>query len=92
MSESWLTAAACRNEDVELFFPSGSTSSNAVATIRAAKEVCASCDVREACLEYALDNNIDAGVWGGLDEDERRSLRRKIKREEREQREQRQAS
>jgi WhiB family transcriptional regulator, redox-sensing transcriptional regulator len=32
--------------------------------------------VIEQCLEWALDTNQDAGVWGGMSEDERRTLRR----------------
>lgn len=71
----WRSQAACTAEDPELFFPIGTTGP-AVDQIATAKEVCARCDVRESCLEFALDTKQDAGVWGGLTEDERRSLRR----------------
>lgn len=71
----WRTRAACIDEDPELFFPVGTTGP-AVDQADEAKRVCASCEVREPCLEYALDTNQDAGVWGGLTEDERRALRR----------------
>ena len=30
----------------------------------------------EDCLQFALDTNQDAGVWGGLGEEERRVIRR----------------
>ncbi len=74
---TWTGAAAhaCTDEDPELFFPIGTTGP-AVDQADAAKRVCARCDVREECLEFALATNQDAGVWGGLTEDERRTLKR----------------
>jgi WhiB family redox-sensing transcriptional regulator len=39
-----------------------------------AKAVCASCTVRQACLEYALAAREREGVWGGLTERERRRI------------------
>ncbi len=71
----WRSRAACIDEDPELFFPIGTTGP-AVEQSDAAKRVCARCDVREQCLEFALSTNQDAGVWGGLTEDERRTLKR----------------
>jgi WhiB family transcriptional regulator, redox-sensing transcriptional regulator len=71
----WRSRAACVDEDPELFFPIGTTGP-AVEQSDAAKRICARCDVREGCLEYALATNQDAGVWGGLTEDERRTLKR----------------
>jgi WhiB family transcriptional regulator, redox-sensing transcriptional regulator len=72
----WRHRAACRDEDPELFFPIGNTGP-ALLQIEEAKAVCMRCDVREACLQWALDSGQDAGVWGGLSEDERRALRRR---------------
>ncbi|MFI2434716.1 WhiB family transcriptional regulator [Streptomyces sp. NPDC018693] len=37
----------------------------------AAKERCARCPVREACADYAIDNGIRDGIYGGLTVDER---------------------
>lgn len=71
----WRSQAACVHEDPELFFPVGTTGP-AVEQSEEAKRVCARCEVREPCLEFAIATNQDAGVWGGLTEDERRSLRR----------------
>ena len=31
----------------------------------------------DTCLRWALDTGQDAGVWGGLSEDERRALKRR---------------
>ncbi len=72
----WWQAAACLEEDPELFFPVGNTGTAAV-QIEAAKEVCRRCEVVQTCLEWALDTGQDAGVWGGLSEDERRALKRR---------------
>ncbi len=71
----WVHYARCRDEDPELFFPVGTTGPAAV-QIDAAKLVCLECDVRMECLEWAMATAQDAGVWGGLSEDERRALRR----------------
>jgi WhiB family redox-sensing transcriptional regulator len=66
---------ACRDEDPELFFPVG-TSGPALVQTEAAKTVCRRCPIRPQCLSWALTSGQDAGVWGGLDENERRRLRR----------------
>jgi WhiB family redox-sensing transcriptional regulator len=71
----WRGNALCKDEDPELFFPIGTTGP-AAEQADAAKRVCGRCDVREQCLEFALSTNQDAGVWGGLTEDERRTLKR----------------
>jgi WhiB family redox-sensing transcriptional regulator len=64
------TGALCAQVDGDLWFPEkgGST--------REAKRICAGCDLRAACLEYALKRDDRFGVWGGLSEAERRRLRR----------------
>jgi WhiB family redox-sensing transcriptional regulator len=73
--QDWRHQAACLDEDPELFFPIGTTGP-ALSQIERAKAVCARCDVRAECLAWAVETNQDAGVWGGLDEDERRAVRR----------------
>lgn len=67
---AWQADALCAQTDPEAFFPEkgGST--------RDAKRVCNECPVREACLEYAMDNDERFGIWGGLSEHERRRLRK----------------
>jgi WhiB family redox-sensing transcriptional regulator len=66
-------------EDPELFVPVGNTGP-AVDQIDQAKSVCRECGVSTHCLEYAIKENQDTGVWGGLSEDERKSLKRKYAR------------
>lgn len=59
-----------------LFFPIGNTGP-AIMQIEEAKAVCRRCDVVDTCLKWALESGQDAGVWGGLSEDERRALKRR---------------
>jgi WhiB family redox-sensing transcriptional regulator len=71
----WIEHSRCIGEDPELFFPVGSTGSALAQTARAI-EICEGCPVRAECLEWALETCQDAGVWGGLGEEERRQIRR----------------
>jgi len=75
----WRNHAACLQEDPELFFPIGNTGP-ALAQIEQAKVVCRRCEVSDTCLAWALESGPDAGVWGGLSEDERRALKRRTAR------------
>ncbi|MBO2453823.1 WhiB family transcriptional regulator [Actinomadura barringtoniae] len=72
--DSWVDYARCRSADPELFFPIGPDE------LAAAKTFCRRCHVRQACLDFALDTGQRHGVWGGLDQDERRRLRRRARR------------
>lgn len=71
----WRAEARCLGSDPNLFFPQGGTGAF-LAQAEAAKQVCRECAVRLRCLEFALETNQGTGVWGGTNEDERRSLRR----------------
>lgn len=71
MTQDWQLRAACRGQDTELWFPEG-IESLAIAV----KSVCARCPVADECLAWALDASEAWGIWGGLDEDERRALHR----------------
>ena len=71
----WRHVAACREEDPELFFPIGTTGP-AILQIERAKQVCGRCTVTGDCLEWAIQTGQDAGVWGGLSEEERRAFKR----------------
>jgi len=72
----WRHRAACIGEDSELFFPIGSTGP-ALLQIEDAKAVCRRCPVAESCLTWAIDAKIEHGVWGGMAEDERRTMKRR---------------
>lgn len=72
---NWRHHAACLGQDPELFFPIGTTGPALDQTERA-KAVCQYCPVITDCLEWAVATRQEAGVWGGLTDDERRTLRR----------------
>lgn len=67
----WRDVAACRGADPELFFPDGDIKA-ARAQVKGAKLICRGCPVRAVCLSWALASGQEAGIWGGLTEDERR--------------------
>jgi WhiB family redox-sensing transcriptional regulator len=69
----WRDRSACLGEDPELFFPIGDGGAS-VSQVQQAKKVCRRCPVIQPCLESALANG-DEGVFGGLDDRERRRLR-----------------
>ncbi len=71
-ARDWRDLAACRGFDPELFFPIG-TSGPAATQIEEAKQVCAICPVREACLDWALRRREGYGIYGGMTENERRT-------------------
>ena len=68
MNLSWRQSAACRGVDPDVFYPPPDEEAEI------AKAVCAQCNVRQACLEYALANRERDGVWGGATEKERRRI------------------
>ena len=78
----WRDRAACLEVDPELFFPIGNTGP-ALLQIDEAKAVCRRCPVVDTCLKWAIETGQDAGVWGGLSEDERRALKRRTARQRR---------
>jgi len=65
----WQDGARCAEVDPELFFPGQG------GTAQPAKRVCAACEVRSQCLEYAIESGQQDGVWGGLSERQLRALR-----------------
>ena len=78
----WREDAACKDTDGALFFqPDGRESvSDQANRIADAKSYCDRCPVRNLCLQIALDTGEQEGIWGGLDPDERRRLKRRATR------------
>lgn len=70
METQWMAEGNCRAEPPTTFFPSDGVG------VEVARRICATCDVKSPCLEYALRNRIDHGVWGGASERERRRIAR----------------
>lgn len=69
----WRDSAACLGAETDVFFPAGS-SPEALDQVEEAKRDCRRCPVRSQCLAWALEAKQDFGVWGGLDEGERREI------------------
>ena len=65
---------ACAGTDPELFFIGDYRGAHN--TYDAARRVCATCYVRNPCAEYAIADASLAGMWGGLDPQERVEIRR----------------
>jgi WhiB family redox-sensing transcriptional regulator len=76
LNASWRARAACRFCPPELFFP-GETPGIAHECTEQAKRVCRACEVRNECLDFALESRQEYGIWGGTDEKERGRIRRK---------------
>lgn len=74
----WQLLAACRGEDSTYFFAPNYFEKRREKDAReaVAKAICVRCPVREECLEYALRVREGHGIWGGLNEMERRALLR----------------
>jgi WhiB family redox-sensing transcriptional regulator len=69
-AQAWARDAACATADPEIFFPRERRDRD----MRAAKSVCARCPVKPDCLQFSLETREESGIWGGLDEWERREL------------------
>jgi WhiB family redox-sensing transcriptional regulator len=65
---SWMGEGNCRNYPPDTFFPSDGVG------VDRARAICKGCPVSNMCLEYALAERIDHGVWGGCSERERRRI------------------
>lgn len=77
--ENWRARAECAKpeRDADAWFPVGATGP-AMLQIQDAKDVCNGlCPVREQCAAFALAAGMADGVWGGLSEDDRKTLRRR---------------
>lgn len=74
--DMWQLKAACRGPQSAVFFPPPQFERKAdrLERERRAKRICAQCDVRRDCLEYSLEIREPHGIWGGLNESERRAM------------------
>jgi WhiB family redox-sensing transcriptional regulator len=65
---AWMRDGNCRDYPPTTFFPSDG------AGVEIARRICATCPVQAPCLEYALAQHVEHGVWGGCSERERRRI------------------
>lgn len=73
---AWMDRGECRDDpDPDIWHPGGRDAVNAAIDEADAKAVCRRCPVRRDCLQWALDNDQDLGVWGGLSAKERKKLK-----------------
>ncbi|MDQ3991044.1 MAG: WhiB family transcriptional regulator [Actinomycetota bacterium] len=68
----WEDRALCGAANADVFFP------ETPGMERAAKAICERCPVRRECLASALASSVRFGIWGGLNERERRALARRF--------------
>ena len=70
----WVEKAACVSFPTNIFYPEKGHGA------AMAKHICWHCPVQLDCLTYSLVQNEPHGVWGGLSEQERKDLRRTMRR------------
>lgn len=77
VDRSWMDQAACQYVDnPDIFFPEGGSGQwkMMLELERQAKMVCHRCPVRIECRDYAIETRQVHGIWGGLNEDERKKF------------------
>ena len=76
VDEAWQIKAACRGPQAEVFFPPShfERKDEKEAREARAKAICTACPVRRSCLDYALRIREPHGIWGGLNEVERKQI------------------
>lgn len=70
VAPDWYEDAACQGRSTSIWFPGRGEAAPI------AMRICAICIVQVECLQYALDNNIHHGIWGGASERARLRMRR----------------
>jgi WhiB family redox-sensing transcriptional regulator len=69
----------CRHIDPDVFYPADLKGKEKRNAINKAKAICLGCVALAKCRTYALESKEEFGVWGGLSEEDRRSIWRKQK-------------
>lgn len=72
----WQAKAACRGPHASIFFPPSHFERKEDKEEREAKAkaICVTCPVQKPCLDYALRIREPHGIWGGLNEVERKQV------------------
>lgn len=68
----WRDESSCKGMPAAIFFVERGESD------RPAKAICATCPVKQQCLDFALESGEQHGVWGGTSERQRRRMRAKL--------------
>jgi WhiB family redox-sensing transcriptional regulator len=73
---AWRDRAACLGVDSAVFFPEvGRTGPGRPTKARA---ICEGCEVQPECLDFAISTRQPLGIWGGVNADERRRIRKRV--------------
>jgi WhiB family transcriptional regulator, redox-sensing transcriptional regulator len=64
----WGVFAACKEATNVSFFPQTKDEE------RAALAICSICPVQDECLDHAIESKERYGIWGGLNEKDRRKM------------------
>ena len=74
--QAWQGRAACRGPQSAVFFPPAHAErkEEKVGREQRAKAICATCVVQRDCLDYAIGIREPHGIWGGLNEMERKQI------------------
>jgi WhiB family transcriptional regulator, redox-sensing transcriptional regulator len=70
---AWADLAACLGHNPDLWFP---PEKSGTAPAAKAKAICATCAVKQECLDYALSIKEQHGIWGGRSLKERQAYQR----------------
>ena len=65
---TWMNIGNCADQHPSMFFPSDGVG------VERAKKLCEGCVAQTPCLDYALVNRVEHGVWGGASERQRRRI------------------
>ncbi len=76
LGQAWQLRAACKGPHAAVFFPPAHAErkEEKLGREQRAKAICASCVVRRDCLDYAITIREPHGIWGGLNETERKQI------------------
>jgi hypothetical protein len=82
----WMAGAACADFPADWWFPEwdpGDIEVDRALEVDRVREVCLGCSVRRQCLDYAMDTDRRSprgghGIWAGLTDGQRSSLRRGV--------------
>lgn len=70
--DNWRSNAACRGYDTNMFVPEGR--GEGLLAYAITRPLCETCPVQQACLDYALLNSEEYGMWGGTTPEERKRI------------------
>jgi WhiB family redox-sensing transcriptional regulator len=74
MNMNWRDNAACVGQDISMFFDENPKTMRQ--SSMEAKKFCDSCKVRKACFDFAVDNNVFVGIYGGMSNKQRRFMKK----------------